>query len=320
MMRTGLARQKAGSDRPRWRAKLRHRLDGAASSPPDPHEQLAAWLRAGAYARGSVEHLEALDLTTYLHNTSHINLSATERLRQLAIALEDHLSVSPQPRGWLALERIYAAGTALDPNDSDIEISRALSAEYCAACLSEPKSARRRIILTGREAANRAIALRPGNASAHYALGMLHYSFAEGSVEDALSYFERCVVLDPKFGWARLYRAHCLHDLGRWIDAAQAYSDVNPSFLVGPRAWRYDLLREQRAWCLLQAGERERALAEFIALFQRYEGQPDLAKYQMLRELTAAAEGPLRAELSGRLEHLKAAIDAPRSTDDTENG
>lgn len=319
-MRTGLARQKDGRDRPRWRAKLRHRLDGAASSPPDPYKQLAAWIREGEYARGSVEHLEALDLTKYLQDTSHIDLSATERLRQLAIVLEDQLSVSAQPRGWLALERIYAAGTALDPNDSDIEISRALSAEYCATCLSDPKGVRRRIILTGREAANRAIALRPGDARAHYALGMLHYSFVDGSIEDALSCFDRCVALDPKFGWARLYRAHCLHDLGRWIDAAQAYSDVNPSFLVGPRAWRYDLLREQRAWCLLQAGDRERALAEFLSILQRYEGQPDVAKYQILQELTAAAEGPLRAELSDRLAHLKDAIEAPCGTDDTENG
>jgi tetratricopeptide (TPR) repeat protein len=160
----------------------------------------------------------------------------------------------------------------------------------------------------GREAASRAIELRPDDALAHYALGMLHYSFVEGSIEDALSFFDRSVALDSKLGWVRLYRAHCLHDLGRWSEAARAYSDVDPSFLVGPKAWRYDLLREQRAWCLLQAGDRERALAELLAILHRYEGQPGLAKYQLLQELTAAAEGPLQAELSERLAHLKVAM------------
>jgi hypothetical protein len=90
----------------------------------------------------------------------------------------------------------------------------------------------------------------------------------------------------------------------------QAYSEVDPSFLVGPRAWRHDLLREQRAWCLLQAGQRDLALAEFLGILHRYELQPGLARYQTLRELTAAAEGPLRDELSERLGRLQRQIDA----------
>jgi hypothetical protein len=110
-----------------------------------------------------------------------------------------------------------------------------------------------------------------------------------------------------------------LHDLGRWSEAARSYSDVDPSFLVGPRAWRYDLLREQRAWCLLQAGERERALAEFLGILHRYELQPRLARVQTLRELTAAAEGPLQAELSDRLAALRRAVEGTRSTDEPED-
>lgn len=297
MMRTGLTRAKDGRDRPRWRAKLRRRLDGAPSSRPDPHVQLAACLGSSGWAHRSIEYLEALDLTKYVRDTSHIELSATERLRQLAITLEDDLSSGPQPRGWLALERIYAAGRALDAGDPDIEVSRAISAERAAACLHDQPDTRQRIILVGREAANQAIALRPDDAVAHYALGMLHYSFTDGSIEYALSCFDRSSALDSNFGWARLYRAHCLHDLGLWSEAAQAYSAVDPSFLVGPKAWRYDLLREQRAWCLLQAGDRERALTEFRAILARYEEQPGLAKYQLLQELTAAAGGPLHMEL-----------------------
>src|SRR5690349_18595899 len=91
------------------------------------------------------------------------------------------------------------------------------------------------------------------------------------------------------FGWAQLYRAHCLHDLGRWSEAVQAYSKVDPSFFVGSIAWRYGLLREQRAWCHLQAGHKAQALAEFLGIVHRYELQPRLTKYQLLQERTDGA-------------------------------
>ncbi|MEZ4393259.1 MAG: tetratricopeptide repeat protein [Polyangiales bacterium] len=276
----------------------------------EPYEQLKAWTDERGWERHDVAQLEALDLTAYLRDTAHIRLAPTERLRKLAIALECQLNASEQPRGWLALERIYAAGSMLDPSDAEIEVSRAVTAELCASCVDNRPDVRRRMILAGRAAATRAIELRPSDAGAHYALGMLHYSFQDGSIEVALNCFEAAIAADPSFGWARLYRAHCLHDLGRWSDAAQAYSEVDPSSLVGPRAWRYDLLREQRAWCLLQAGQREQALSEFLGILHRYELQPGLAKYQMLKELTAAAKGPLRVELSERLGDLRRKLDA----------
>lgn len=304
-MRTGHVRPKEGQDRPRWRAKLRHRYDRDHTSVSDPYNQLTVLIAEHEWDSADVAVLEALDLTAYLRETAHIDLTATERLRKLAIALELQLNASEQPRGWLALERIYAAGRTLDQDDAEIEISRAVTAELCASCVDKRPDVRRRMILAGRTAAERAIELQPSDARAHYALGMLDYSFQHGSIEAALSCFETAATLDPRFGWAQLYRAHCLHDLGRWSEAAQAYSEVEPSFFVGPRAWRYDLLREQRAWCLLQAGQQEQALAEFLAILRRYELQPGLAKYQSLRELTAASKGPLTMELSDRLAELR---------------
>lgn len=319
-MQAGQARPKEGIDRPRWRAKLRHRHDRTHASAFDPHEHLQAWLRNRAWTKLQVEQLEALDLTAYLRDTGHIDLVPTERLRQLAIALENQLLASDQPRGWLALERIYDFARALDPRDIVLETSRAITAETAAPQVDDRLDLRRRMILVGREAAARAIEVQPSRADAHYALGMLDYSVHHGSIESALVSFERAIAADPNFGWARLYRAHCLHDLGRWAEAAQAYSEVAPSFLTGRSAWRYDLLREQRAWCLLQAGEKERALAEFLAILHRYELEPKLAQWQLLRELTAAAEGPLHAELSDRLVRLRRVIDGSGNNAVLEDG
>jgi tetratricopeptide (TPR) repeat protein len=310
--RTGHARPKEGQDRPRWRAKLKHHDDEKGRQGVEPHERLDAWIDERGWRSAELETVESLDLTSYLRATASIGLTSTERLRKLAMALEPTMSLSDQPRGWLALERIYAAGVALCPDDADIEISRALTAESCASSARDDAEVRRRMILAGRRAVARALELRPTDPAAHHAQGMLDYSFDDGSIEAALAAFERAIALDPAHGWSRLYRAHCLHDLERWSDAATAYADVDPSFLTGASAWRYDLLREQRAWCLLQAGDRERALAELLALLHRYETQPRLAQFQLLRELTAGAEGSLHAELGERLDRLRRVVDGLR--------
>lgn len=312
-MRAG--RRREGRDRARWRARSRDQQDQRPRPASDPYQEIAAFIDAQAWESAELAAIESLNLTSYLRDTSHIDLAPTERLRMLAVALETVMSICEQPRGWLALERIYAAGRALDPDDAEIEVSRAITSEACASLVPDRPGVARRMISTGRDAAERAIALRPGDARPRHALGMLEYSFGDGSLEAALACFEKAVQLEPGHGWARLYRAHCLHDLERWAEAARAYSEVAPAFLVGPIAWRYDLLREQRAWCLLQAGEREQALAEFLALLQRYELQPALAREQALRELTAAAEGPLHAELSGRLAQLRRMIETADSPD-----
>ncbi|APR75526.1 Hypothetical protein A7982_00872 [Minicystis rosea] len=319
-MRAGQHRAKEGRDRPRWRAKLRHRLDRtpAAAPVPDPDTSLQAWLQDRGWEELPVDQLEKLELTAYLRATASIPLAPTERLRQLAIALESSLLRGTQPRGWLALERIYAFGRSIDPGDPVLETSRAITAEQAARDADDQPDVRRRMLLVGKDAAGRAIDLKPDHAAAHYVLGMLDYS-RNGSLESALACFERAIRHDPALGWAQLYRAHCLHDLERWAEAAQAYADVDPSYFTGRSAWRYDLLREQRAFCLLQAGDEERALAEFLAILHRYEREPRLARWQLLRELTAAAKGSLHAELSDRFAQLLLAIerlDAPAETDE----
>lgn len=120
-MRTGQHRPQEGLDRPRWRAKQRHRHDRALAVGSDPHAHLQSWLQARGWTKRGVEALEALDLTAYLRDTAHIDLVPNERLRQLAIALESELLSRDQPRGWLALERIYEFASAVDPKDAELD-------------------------------------------------------------------------------------------------------------------------------------------------------------------------------------------------------
>lgn len=100
-----------------------------------------------------------------------------------------------------------------------------------------------------------------------------------GSTEDALGELERAIELDGSHGFARLYRAHCLHDLERFEEAAAAYDDVPHGAFRGPTSWRMDLLVEQRAHCRGMAGDLDGARADFERVLTRYEREPHLALY-----------------------------------------
>ncbi|MEZ4447154.1 MAG: tetratricopeptide repeat protein [Polyangiaceae bacterium] len=110
------------------------------------------------------------------------------------------------------------------------------------------------------------------------------------SVERALHLFDEALARAPDHAWARLYRAHCLYDLERWTEAADAYAAVPKGAFDGPRSWRMHLLVEQRALCLLRGGRREEALALFSKILGRYEAQPHLARWGDLRYADQAVD------------------------------
>ncbi len=103
------------------------------------------------------------------------------------------------------------------------------------------------------------------------------------------------------------------HDLERWREAAVAYDAVEPAFLVGPRAWRYEHLLEQRADCWLRSGDIARAQSEFEALLDRWEKSPELAAMAWGCHVAEAARGELLgASLLNRANALGLDPDVPR--------
>ena len=132
-----------------------------------------------------------------------------------------------------------------------------------------------------------------GGPRAHTLLGELCYVDPDHGPAEALPWFDRALAAAPDDGWARLYRAHCLHDLGRFREAAAAYDAVTPAIFTGEDAWRHEHLLEQRACCWLKAGEIERAHAEIVALLERWERNPHLAREAWGLDLAEAVRGPL---------------------------
>lgn len=171
------------------------------------------------------------------------------------------------------------------------------------------------------EAAETACAVDNANPDLRYTLGHVLYLARPPRTTEALAEFEHAMALEPGHAWANLYQAHCLHDLARWNAAAEAYGKVDAAAFAGHAAWRTELLREQRATCLLRAGRRREALSTFTAVIERREAaisrgedslnSPVLCEPPLL--LVEAAKGELRAELLPRVRALVESFDEWRS-------
>ena len=236
-----------------------------------------------------------VDPNAFLRASSKIDLAPAERLRVLAIEREFALPFD-------ALKRIYERAIALDPDAPWVYASFGIAASEHARLTDDEGVAaqRHRIAIAQLE---RATAMAPEDAGIAAALGLAKYVDPSQGAENALSALNRALQLDPSQPWACLYRAHALHDLGRWGEAADAYAGVPKASFDGPRSWRMHLLVEQRAWCRLQSGDRAGALEDFERILGRYEAQLHLAQWGDLQYAKMAAKGQL-PELKARVETL----------------
>ncbi len=299
----------------RDRAHQRGRLDAERRrtvEPSAPDETLADWLDHHG-PRGDPARIETLELDEILRATAEIALAPEERLRQVAAWLEATLVASDeQPRAWLALDRIYRAALKLATDDASVHRSRAVSARRCAEALQtggpgahpHRDAALARMRAVASDACSEAIRCAPDSPDPWFTLGRLRYGDRSGGPAVALEGFEQALVRDPAHAWSLLYRAHCLQDLERWREAALGYADLPPAFFTGARAWRYEHLLEQRAWCWLRANDVARATTEFEALLSRWERSPALAREAWGTHVVEAAEGPLREALHARVSAL----------------
>ncbi len=294
----------------RDRAQLRGKLDAKKKKwiKADSYAALDKWLKKHI-PKESVTSIEKINTTWVIRETAKIHIPPEERLRQLAIFLENEITWrEEQPRSWLALDRIYLAALRFNPDDIWLHDSRGLSACNCAEVLDRKSEqewinskVRQRMMKVAHQAAKTARELAPNDVRVLYTTGYLHYFDPDHSPKEALSYYEQALQIDPQHDWSLLYRAHCFQDLELWTQAAEAYSQVNPAFFVGYRTWRYEHLLEQRAYCWLRAGEIERAQKEFESLLTRWEKNSHLAQKAWAVHIVEAAQGPLHEVLYSRI-------------------
>lgn len=272
----------------RDRATKRRRDRRREDETPDPRPELERWL--GQWVRvASANELMRVDLRRYLRESARFDIAPQERLRLLAIECEFVFTGSHPALEWDALDRIYREALRLDDRDPWVHASRGSSAAELAT-YTEDEEAAVTLSRKAHEYLRVAASLAPKEAHIAYATGYATYMVGAPTPQKALAHFDRALELDPEHGWSRLYRAHCLHDLGRWPEAVEAYAIVPKQQFAGPKAWRMDLLVEQLGWCRLQAGDVDGARADLERILCRYEQQPHLAEMSSLRCLRDAAE------------------------------
>lgn len=301
---------------PKSRAKLRGRLDRVAPKPGRESTRLYGWI--GSWLSTDPRTLASLDLRGYLSETSCFELDAGERLRVLAIYLDEQVGfmAGGELARWQVFSRIYELAKRLSPHDPIILQSETITALELAGGLDRGAPARERLVAIAKRASARAVELDESDGRLHYTHGSALY--ANHETEAALAAFDAALVRAPDHAWARLYRAHCLHDLERWSEAADAYARVDHAAFVGHQTWRMELLREQRAFCLMQAGRREEGLALVEDVVRRREQA--LARGQDRDSTPVLFEPPwLLAQLARRgclPDELRARFEATLDDDD----
>lgn len=112
------------------------------------------------------------------------------------------------------------------------------------------------------------------DAQDYHILGLVLYGTSEDNpdIKKAHGIFLSSLEMDSKYNMARLYSAHCLHDLGNYKDALKDYLRVDVVELINDFAfWRYVKLQEQIGYCYHKLGEKEKALLYFERLLGFYQ-------------------------------------------------
>ncbi|MFK8001907.1 MAG: tetratricopeptide repeat protein [Polyangiales bacterium] len=268
---------------------------------PAPNDQLLDWLK-----ERHAPQLRAMSLDAYLTATGHIELSPGERLRQLAIEIEQEMAANSS---WGELKRIYDLALRFDPEYARLHTSMGISCGVFAehAEWDKKTALQERLTKEAEGYFRHARELDAKDAHVRHAHGYL--LMCAGRQDEALALFDEAIALDPTHGWAHLYRAHCLHDLKRWPEAVAAYEAVPREAFKGPVSWRMDLLVQQQAFCSLRAGDTTAARQGFETILTRYEAQPHLAYWSDIWCVHAGAEAfpdlkPRVDALAETLKHL----------------
>ena len=217
-----------------------------------------------------------------------------ERLRCLAILLERKVP-GVHPRD---LDRIYAAALQLAPRAAAVWHSRGIAA-CLAGDMEDDAQAATRAALPALRWLHTALELDALDPNILCHIGQWHYDYGE-SLDEAASWFERALALEPRHHTALLYRAHCLHDAERWHEAIAAYQALPLDSFKRSAAWLVDVILEAQSYCQLRAGDAVAALDGFRRLLDRLEKEPMRALPMKLQYLREASQGPLRLELGER--------------------
>lgn len=315
-----LSRARSGGPVPSSRGKRRGPRDLRKRLEADEEDfglAIGRWLGR----EGRRERLQSLNLRAFLQQCPHPSWGPGERLRRLGIYLDDRVDTwreSPLAE-WTVFSRIYDAAARLEADNANIYHARAVTALNLAWWRDADDPAAPGLMKEARASAARGLALAGDDADMHFLVGHVAYMDRSSATEEALAACSRALELQPEHAMARLYRAHCLHDLERWAEAADAYAEATLASFSRSNRWRKALAREQRAYCMWRGGEVDQARVVFEELLRHRKAvvarcnEEELAEraHPVLREppiyfAEAVVSGEFGSELAeGLRQHLE---------------
>ncbi len=290
-------RRKAGLSSQKQRSKERTLgLVTKATLPTKVSCELRTWLDTSFSSM--VAPTPRIDLRKYLQETALFELAVQERLRLLAVYLEEG-SQEPFDSLYPLLHPIYLQASAYAPDDGESHRSWTVCWLNLMP-LEEDCPARQKTLSVLRQRLGQALALKPGNSRLLEAQGLLLYYL--GDTKEAVDHLERCLSIDSSNNSARWHHAFCLHEQARYSQALITYRRVDPSQL--PNEWHRSELQERVAHCLLMSGRKSEALNKLETILSRYESEPHLAEEAMSDSFWQTIETVPAKHLKQRAERL----------------
>ena len=221
-------------------------------------------------------------LEVFLKEIEDIEIPVEEKLRQLAIALENESF----EKGWIDLQAIYQAAARANPHDAYVFHSWGISAHQWFEDWRTPELADRlAIALEAEKVLTTALELEPKCNRIACQLGHVYYDHPlrdqdlRSYLLQAITWFRQALEWNTDNVTAQLYLAHCYHDLAYyysdqkyWEQAIAAYENVNQARLANDwPEWRAVKCREQLAACYAWVGNEEKAVQLFSTFLDEIE-------------------------------------------------
>jgi tetratricopeptide (TPR) repeat protein len=249
--------------------------------------------------------LRDLDLLEYIRETDEVDSSPAERLRQLAIYLDENAIGPDEEYSWPLVRRIYERASEIDPGDALVLNSWGISALMAAHRQADP-ALRKELLVEAGDVQQRAWEIDPANADVAYARGLALYEDHSRGLDEALGWFRRAVSLKHDHAMAQMYIGHCRQDVEDWRGALQAYLDVDQGALAREwPQWRLYDLKMMIGSCYLKLHNRDAALEVFSRILDDLQkivesGEDPWEHFGSFDKLVDAASGDMKIELFDR--------------------
>jgi|GEM_PF-5375483 len=167
-----------------------------------------------------------LDIEKFIIDTNFINLEIDQRLRHLAIALENEFF--EECKKWEILNSIYER--AIKENQDWLIYESKGIAAYTLMKTTSNKEFELELFNEAEKSCKKSIELGNDKERIFYLLGLLYYG---GNNDLAIKNFKKAIKINSKYDMANMYLGYAYYDIKNWKDAITAFHKVNQENLRG---------------------------------------------------------------------------------------